>query len=341
MWIPRVWHLTLGVVCLTTASACHRIPATTPARATIWYVAAANVVRLQDSASRARDAYPGQGGLIVLDSASLRPSVVAPGGSGYVEPRVKDGFPGIGLERFATVTTYQGNRYHPETIRAIADDSLVLALAARAIGLSASRTGTQLILDFQGATPNDLPSMVAMVRAIATSARTMGRHRVAMVIPPGDTISYPTVVLARVADLLVLRLHGEHRPGAAPGPLATPEFIAREIGMRAREIGANRLIAELPLYGYRWNRDGSAQPITFAEAQALVVSEAGVFRRDPASHFLTATGRDGWTVWIPDASTVEAMIVAVRRRGVNEIALAGATGSDPDIPDRVATVIKR
>lgn len=152
-----------------------------------------------------------------------------------------------------------------------------------------------------------------------------------MVVPPGDTVSYPTSVLARVADILMIRLHGEHRPGTAPGPLASPEFIAREIGLRTRIIGASRLGAELPLFGYRWNGDGSAAPITYVDAQALVRTESGVFTRDPSSQFLTARGRDGWTVFVPDAQTIEAMIGNVKRRGISIVALAGPEGADPAI----------
>ncbi len=152
-----------------------------------------------------------------------------------------------------------------------------------------------------------------------------------MVVPPGDTVSYPTAILARVADVLMIRLHGEHRPGTAAGPPNTPDFIAREIGLRTRAIGATRLGVELPLYGYRWNADGSAFPITYVDAQSLVRAESGVFTRDPVSQFLTASGRDGWTVWIPDARTVQSMTAAVKRRGISIFALAGPEGADPAI----------
>ncbi len=202
-----------------------------------------------------------------------------------------------------------------------------MALTARSTAVTAR--GMSVIVDFQGATPTDLPGMVEMVRSIGRFARPAGNRPFAMVVPPGDTVSYPTSILARVADVLIIRLHGEHRPGTAPGPLATPEFIGREIGLRARIIGASRLGAELPLFGYRWNADGTAVSITWFDAQALVRSESGAFTRDASSQFLTARGRDGWTVWVPDARTVQSMVAAVKRRGVTQFALAGVEGADP------------
>jgi hypothetical protein len=80
-----------------------------------------------------------------------------------------------------------------------------------------------------------------------------------------------------------------------------------------------------------WNRDGSARVITFSDANAIVLRESGAFRRDPASNFLTATGRDGWTIWLPDARTIQAMIDAALQRGVSVVALAGTRGADPAI----------
>ena len=264
------------------------------------------------------DAYREPGRLVVLDSASLRPAITRSGASGTT----------------ATITTYQGGRYHPETIRALAIDSAVMAAAATSIVDAGSHT--RLIVDFQNATPGDIRAMVDAVRAIRDADTRVGTRFLAMVLPAGDTAAYPTIPLSRVANVLLIRAHGEHRPGTAPGPLATPGFITRAIGARARVIGASRLGAELPLFGYVWNRNGTAEMITYIDAQARVRAESGVFTRDPESRFLTARGRDGWTIWVPDAETVHAMASAARQRGITYITLSGPEGADPAIftPER-------
>lgn len=315
---------------------CGRIPSTAPPRTIIWYVAAPTLAGAQ-AAMRDTTAIDSEGGLVILDTASLRPVLWHAGGAaGNVEMRLpvlgdgKDNIVmGIDLERVALFTTWQGSRYHPESIRAITDDSIVLRSTAERIAEATLRAGNGIFLDMQGATPDDLPRMLEVARAVRSVARQRGRSPFGVVVPAGDTVAYPTSVIARVADLIVVRMQGEHRSGTAPGPLASPEFITRELGARATAVGASRLVAELPLFGFRWNRDGTANAITFADAQALVMAEAGTFSRDPSSQFLVASGRDGWTLWIPDARTVEAMIAAARRRGVNRIALSGSAGSDP------------
>ncbi|MEO8193365.1 MAG: hypothetical protein ABI681_05910 [Gemmatimonadales bacterium] len=274
---------------------------------------------------------------IPLDSVSFRPSSVQPERPTYP---MQDG--AVLPPRVSILTTFQGSRYHPETIRALENDSAALGAAAGAIAREAGERGANvLFIDLQGATSGEIRGLVAAVRAIADSARRYVPGGIGIILPPGDTAGYPTAILARVAPLLIARLYGEHRAGTAPGPLASPQWISRQLGMRAMDVGANRLVAEIPLFGYRWDRSGDARAVTFSEAQAMVRSEAGSFRRDPTSGFLTASGRDGWTVWISDARTMEIMIDAVRRGGVTRIALAGIDGADPEVWARLPAAVKR
>jgi hypothetical protein len=177
--------------------------------------------------------------------------------------------------------------------------------------------------------PSDIPQFVELVRALASAARARSLTPFGIIIPAGDTLTYPASTLARVADVIVIRLGIEHRPGTPPGPLTTPDFIRRQLGARVIGLGTTRLAAEFPLYGYIWSRDGSARIITYREANDLILREAGAFRRDPASQFLTAEGRDGWTIWLPDSRTIRSLIEAAQTRGVNSIALTGWNGADP------------
>jgi hypothetical protein len=319
------WRIAFLVTPFLLAGACRHLPSAAPPRVTVSFVSSPFLAVTGSSAQARGDSDASGGGLLVIDSTSLRPVVVRTGTSTAA---------GISL-----ISSFQGGRYHPETIRAIAGDSAVLLTTAGLIARGVQSTsGSMIMLDFQGATPEDLPRLVELFRAIANLAHARTRIPVAVVVPAGDTVSYPTDILSRIADLIVIRLSGEHRQGTPPGPLTTTEFIARAIGTRARVLGPNRLVGELPLYGFRWNSAGAAAPITFSDAQALVASEGGVFRRDQSSQFLTASGREGWTLWVPDARTVEAMIASVTRRGVTRIVLSGIEGADPAIPDRIAAL---
>ena len=299
----------IAIVSMAAAlSACGRLSSPPIPAPRLWHLASpmlASHPRPGDSSAT--------GGLIVLDSTTFRP-VLASRGRGM-----------------ATFTSYQGTRYHPDAVRAIAEEPAVLDSFSRIAAVNAGSAGGGLLLDFQELSPSDLPRFVELVRAIGTAARARSLSPFGIIVPAGDTLSYPAALLARVADVIVVRLGTEHRPGTAPGPLTTPDFIRRQLGSRVIGLGATRLAAEFPLYGYIWSRGGSARIITYAEANELILREGGSFRRDPASQFITAEGRDGWTIWLPDARTIQSLITAAQSRGVNTIALTGMPGSDPAV----------
>ena len=287
--------------------ACGRLSSPPIPAPRLWYLA--SPVLRNSPADDSSDT----GGLVVLDSITFRP-VLSSRGRGIT-----------------TFTSYQGTRYHPDAVRAIAEEPAVIDSFSRITAASAASAGTGLLLDFQELSSSDLSRFVELVRAIGTVARARSLSPFGIIVPAGDTLSYPVPVLARVADVIVVRLGTEHRPGTAPGPLTTPDFIRRHLGSRAIGLGATRLAAEFPVYGYIWSHGGSARIITYREASGLILREGGSFRRDPASQFLTAEGRDGWTIWLPDARTIQSLITAAQSRGVNTIALTGIPGSDPAI----------
>ena len=303
---------------------CLRAPSTeTPRRVEVWTLPAPAIAR------SSREIPGSYGSLIEIDSVSLRPVEVRRG-LGYEEMRVSDSVWAVMHTVVpALVTTFQGARYHPETVRALANDSVVLdRFASRLVtGLARDK---RVVLDFQGTPPEDVPELAAVARAIGRYSRVGAQGSLALIVPPQDTVAYPTLILARLADLLIVRLAGEHRPGTPAGPPVTPDFITRAIGVRASLIGASRIGVEIPLFGYLW-RGETVAPITFANAQALVKSESGVLTRDPPSQFLTASGRDGWTLWVPDARTIQFIAGLARRRGVTSFHLAGPDGADPEI----------
>lgn len=308
--------ISASVLALTIVSgsiACSRIRREQPLPPTVWIIAPDAVIS--------------------IDSTSLRPVVPAGTPQTPISARL--------LARIALITSYQGSRYHPETVRSLTDDQQVMATAAAAIGNAARMVGGGLFIDFQNASPTDIQKVAAISRAIADSARARGIGPVGIVVPPGDTVAYPTLVLAHAADLIVVRLHGEHRPGTPAGPLSSPEWIVRQLGMRSVDIGAGRLVAELPLFGFLWDANGGARRVTFTEAQSLVAAESGSFRRDETSGLLTATGRDGWTVWVPDAQSIVSMVKAVRTTGVNRIALTGIDGADPAVWTRLSHSLEK
>lgn len=311
---------------------CGRLPGSSePPPATAWILPSPDRGAATSTSNISTDIADFVGALIVIDSLTLGPT-----DDPLVSSRAD------AQARASLVTTYQGNRYHVESIHALMEDAAAMGAFASRVAASAARNGSGMFIDFQGDTPDELRGTTTISRAIADSARALRVSPVGVVVPPGDTIGYPTAILARTFDLIVVRLHGEHRGGTSPGALVSPEWMARQIGLRAADVGASRLVAELPLFGYRWDRTGAVTRITYAEAQRLVRSEAGTFTRDPATGSLTASSsRNGWTIWIEDAATLERLISVARRAGIKRFALLGPDGADPDIWIRLPSALKR
>jgi len=329
MTLDRLMKLAFIAASSIGLAGCGRLPGSEPPPASVWILP--SPTRTGASRSTPPEVASFEGSLIVIDSATYSPVLVSSQAS----------FAGA-ASRVALVTTFDGKRYHPETIRALTEDARASGAFAGRVASAVAKSGRGMFIDFQGSTPDELTGNTSILRTIGDSARALSISPIGIVVPPGDTIGYPTAILARTFDLIVVRLHGEHRNGTSPGALISPEWMTRQIGLRASEVGVNRLVAELPLFGYRWDRNGVASEITFADAQTLVRSEAGVFHRDPASGSLTAwSTRNGWTVWIEDATTLDQLVRVARRAGIRRFALLAPEGADPDIWTRLPAALRR
>jgi hypothetical protein len=256
---------------------------------------------------------------IVLDSSSFRPVLLA--------PSTQTGLP---EKSFAIVTSFQGARYHPDVVRGLAESGDAVANAAGSIAALVPPGSPGLILDFQEMAPEDLTLLAHVSRAIADSARAKGVKQIALIIPAGDSAAYPAATLARIADLLIVRLFPEHGVGTAAGPVVSPPWFARGLGARAGEIGVTRIVAGLPVDGVLWSARDSARRVSYTEALQLAERASTSFVRDPASGNLHATSaRDGWEIWLADHELIERLVADGRRIGVTRFALFGLDGADP------------
>jgi hypothetical protein len=254
---------------------------------------------------------------IVLDSITLRPSVLTRREGAAPE------------NRLAVVTTFQGGRYHPEVVRAIAEAPDVVATAAGATAsLLTAQAAEGFLLDVQEMTSEDRQILADFTRAFADSARAHSVTQIGIIVPAADSIGYPAAALARSADFLVVKLFPEHGAGTPPGPIVSASWLARRLGARAGEVGVTRIVAGIPADGIMWARD-STRRVSYNEAMRLAESAGSTFTRDPASRNLHASStRDGWNIWIVDHETIDALIAEARRFGVSRFALFGVEGAD-------------
>jgi spore germination protein YaaH len=262
-------------------------------------------------------------GWIQLDSATSLPSLRYPDDS----TRNRGG-----AQRLTLVTTWHGERFHPETVRRLGADAAALALTASRVGaLVAAGDYRGVVLDLEDQTPADLPLTVRVASAIADSAKAHGAAFVAIALPAADTAGYPTRAFIPAVDLAIIMLYDEHWSTSAPGPVATPEWVRRTLAQRLADVGASRVIAALPLYGYLWRTNQPAQPVSFADARRAAFEANVELVRDPASLSLHAIQPGSWELWMSDAHLLRALRAEVNSLGVSRIALWRLGLEDPGV----------
>jgi spore germination protein YaaH len=244
--------------------------------------------------------------------------------------------PIVNRRRMALVTSFAGNAFHPGTVRQLAADSAALRRSAASVAAWARRDGYRgLVLDFEGMTGADSDATRLVVGAMARAARAAGVGPIVVAVPASDTVAYPARFFDTSADLLLVMLYDQHWATSPPGPIASPEWARRTLGMRVAERGANRLVAALPLYGYLWRPNTVASTIGYDDARRLATEAGTALARDPATATLHAArpGADGWELWVSDAELVATLERVAADLGVHRIAFWRLGLEDPAMWD--------
>jgi spore germination protein YaaH len=238
--------------------------------------------------------------------------------------------------RMAIVSTSFDARFHARPIRRLGGDRALLANVAGSIAREAEASGYRgLVIDFEALEPADLPAQLAVVKAIADSAHARGISPVTVAVPAEDTVAYPARRILEVADLVLVMLYDQHWIGSSPGPVSARDWVRRTLAMRIAEAGASRLVAGLPLYGYRWRTGAPTEIVGYGDAQRIATSERVSLTRDAASGALRGVRAGEWEMWVTDAVLLGDLVSAIERAGVRRFALWRLGQEDPAIWGRV------
>ena len=268
-------------------------------------------------------------GWIALDTVTFRPIVAYPDTIGSRAS--------LAGRTMALITTYLGSRFHPEIVRGLGQDASVSAITGGAIAaLVDSGTYHGVVLDFEGMTVRDLDPLLTVTKAVADSVRAHGVTTIVIAVPAGDTAAYPAALLLQSADYIMPVLYDQHWSTSPPGPIAAPEWVTRNLGARVAEVGAGRIIAGFPLYGYRWRRSAETEVISYDDARRLATMTNTPLTRDHASATLHAHSPEGWEVWVSDRVLLETLVREARQLGVTSFALWRLGLEDPAVWSFVA-----
>jgi peptidoglycan-N-acetylglucosamine deacetylase len=263
-------------------------------------------------------------GWIALDTVTFRPIVAYPDTIGNRAS--------LAGRTMVLITTYLGSRFHPEIVRGLGQDAQVSAMTAGAIAALVD-TGVYhgVVLDFEGMTVRDLDALLTVSKAVADSVRAHGVTTIVIAVPAGDTAAYPAALLLQSADYIMPVLYDQHWSTSPPGPIASPEWVTRNLGVRVAEVGAGRIIAGFPLYGYRWRRSAETELISYDDARRLATMTNTPLTRDHASATLHAHSPEGWEIWVSDHVLLETLVREARQLGVTSFALWRLGLEDPAV----------
>jgi len=204
-------------------------------------------------------------------------------------------------------------------------------IAARVAEIVRSNKYEGVVLDLEDQSRADTGAVLAALRSIGAAARGAGATTVAIAIPAADTAAYPTRLFFPAADAAIVMLYDEHWSTSTPGPVATPQWVRRTLAQRVADVGADRLIAALPLYGYLWRGTQAGEPLSFADARRAVVEANVDLARDPSSNSLHAVQPNVWELWVTDAELLRVLVDQVTALGVRRIALWRLGQEDPAV----------
>ena len=234
--------------------------------------------------------------------------------------------------RLALVTSYLHPSFRPATIRRLAANPRMLARVASSVAATMT-VGQQrgAVLDFEAHVAGDLPALKSVVAAIADTLHARQLGPVVVAVPAADTVAYPgRALLDAGADLILPMLYDQHWAGGEPGPVAEARWVDSSLALRVAEVGAERIVAGLPLYGYRWSGPGGGTTVTYAEARQSPQGEVSL-RRDSATGSLRGAVPGGGEVWVTDASLLRELLNVVERHGVQRVALWYVGQEDPAV----------
>jgi spore germination protein YaaH len=268
-------------------------------------------------------------GWIALDTTSFLPDQL------YADTLERH--PATASRTMALITSYSGTRFHPEIIRGLGASAQAAGVTAGAIAALVDSGGYRgVVIDFEGMTSRDLDPLLAVTKAVADSVRAHGVTTVVIAVPAGDTAAYPAALLLQSADLIMAMLYDQHWSASPPGPIAAPDWVARNLGTRAAEVGATRIVAAFPLYGYRWRKSAGTEVISFDDARRLTTMTNIPLLRDHASATLHASSPEGWQLWVSDRVLLDTLVREARQLGVRTFALWRLGLEDQDVWTSIA-----
>ncbi len=205
--------------------------------------------------------------------------------------------------------------------RMLADPQARAAVVAQLAGYVRAHRAGGLVMDYESlpsAAAARYPAFLAQLHAALPKGAVL-----AVTAPAGDP-DWHMADVARATDRVILMAYDEHWESGSAGPIASQPWFVRQVEQAMQQVGRDKLVVALGSYAYDWHDGG---------ADALSIEEAWLAAHDSAAQigFDRTSGNAGFTyddergsrhqVWMLDAATSWNELAALRRLGIDDVAL--------------------
>ncbi|MEE4451617.1 glycosyltransferase [Novosphingobium resinovorum] len=210
------------------------------------------------------------------------------------------------------------------TAALIHDPAQRAALARQLAAVVAQRHEQGLVMDFEALPARAMPDYLAFLRTL--HAALPAGSSLAVTAPAGDE-GWPLAAFAKVCDKVIFMAYDQHWEGGTPGPIASQDWFVHEVQDALHKIGPDRIVVALGSYAYDWHGD---------DTDALAIEDAWLAAHDSSAKitFDPASGNAAFayddddgdkprhhTIWMLDAATSWNEMAALRRLGIQGMAL--------------------
>jgi peptidoglycan/xylan/chitin deacetylase (PgdA/CDA1 family)/spore germination protein YaaH/GT2 family glycosyltransferase len=221
------------------------------------------------------------------------------------------------------VQNYGGEQWDGAGAAALLHDKVQRrAFAQRMAAMVAQRHEAGLVMDFEALPARAMPDYVPFLRELRAALPHGAQLAVTV---PADTEGWPLEALAKVSDKIIFMAYDQHWEGGTAGPIAAQDWFVREVQGALRRIGPDRIVVALGSYAYDWHGD---------DTDALSIEDAWLAAHDSdaAVTFDPGSGNAGFaydedsgevhhTIWMLDAATNWNELAALKRLGIQDMAL--------------------
>ncbi|MGN7160200.1 glycosyltransferase [Sphingomonas sp. SAFR-052] len=203
----------------------------------------------------------------------------------------------------------------------LADPAARSALVTELAGYVRAHHAAGLVMDYESLPATAVaryPAFLAQLNAALPKDAVL-----AVTAPAGDP-DWRLGDLARATDRVILMAYDEHWESGSAGPIASQPWFVGQVESALRQVGRDKLVVALGSYAYDWH-DGSADALSIEEAWLAAHDSAATVGFDRASGNAGFAYQDergsSHQVWMLDAATSWNQMAALRRLGIDAVAM--------------------